>query len=251
VPGNGLIIENGDDANLAHMLALGCWTPRETFAVTGSDAGWQARLQHTDGSCFEVLLDGTVQGRVTWGQLGLHNVQNALAAIAAARHAGVPAAQAIAALAEFRGIKRRLEVRGTVNGVTVYDDFAHHPTAIAATLAGLRNRVGAARILLVLEPRSNTMRMGVHRNTLAASLADADLVWLHEPPGMDWSLADIATGTAVPVMVSDNVQAIVDQVVQEARPGEHILVMSNGAFGGIHLKLLEELQKFSATPVVG
>ncbi|MFV1973984.1 MAG: UDP-N-acetylmuramate:L-alanyl-gamma-D-glutamyl-meso-diaminopimelate ligase, partial [Thiohalobacterales bacterium] len=160
VPGNGLIIENADDANLADMLATGCWTPRETFTVNGGSAGWQASLVSADGSCFDVLFNDELQGRVEWEQLGLHNVQNALAAIAAARHAGVPAAQAIAALAEFRGIKRRLEVRGTVNGVTVYDDFAHHPTAIATTLAGLRNRVGAARILLVLEPRSNTMRMG-------------------------------------------------------------------------------------------
>ena len=241
VPGNGLIIENGDDDNLAHMLAMGCWTPRETFSVVGSDAGWQAGLQGTDGSCFDVLLEGTVQGRVTWDQLGLHNVQNALAAIAAARHAGVPVAQAIAALEEFRGIKRRLEVRGTVNGVTVYDDFAHHPTAIASTLQGLRNRVGDARILLVLEPRSNTMRMGVHRGTLAVSMRDADRIWLYDPANLDWALVDVAEETAVPTRVSNSVQSIVEEVVGESRPGDHILVMSNGGFGGIHGKLLDGL----------
>jgi UDP-N-acetylmuramate: L-alanyl-gamma-D-glutamyl-meso-diaminopimelate ligase len=242
VPGNGLIIENGDDANLAHMLALGCWTPRETFAADGSDTGWQARLQEADGSCFEVLLDGVVQGRVTWGQLGLHNVQNALAAIAAARHAGVPVAQAIAALAEFRGIKRRLEVRGTVNGVTVYDDFAHHPTAIATTLAGLRNRVGEARILLVLEPRSNTMRMGVHKETLAAAMQGADRIWLYEDHGLDWPLEPVAAATGVPATLSDSVDAIASEVADTAQPGDHVLVMSNGGFGGMHEKLLAGLQ---------
>jgi UDP-N-acetylmuramate: L-alanyl-gamma-D-glutamyl-meso-diaminopimelate ligase len=242
VPGNGLIIENGDDANLAHMLALGCWTPRETFAADGSDTGWQARLQEADGSCFEVLLDGVVQGRVTWGQLGLHNVQNALAAIAAARHAGVPVAQAVAALAEFRGIKRRLEVRGTVNGVTVYDDFAHHPTAIATTLAGLRNRVGEARILLVLEPRSNTMRMGVHKETLAAAMQGADRIWLYEDHGLDWPLEPVAAATGVPATLSDSVDAIASEVADTAQPGDHVLVMSNGGFGGMHEKLLAGLQ---------
>ncbi|MDH3901047.1 MAG: UDP-N-acetylmuramate:L-alanyl-gamma-D-glutamyl-meso-diaminopimelate ligase [Gammaproteobacteria bacterium] len=245
VPGNGLIIENGDDDNLGQMLAMGCWTPREAFAVDGSDAGWQARLESADGSCFDVLLDETVQGRVTWGQLGRHNVHNALAAIAAARHAGVPVAQAIAALAEFRGIKRRLEVRGTVNGVTVYDDFAHHPTAIASTLSGLCNRVGDARILLVLEPRSNTMRMGVHKDTLAAAMQGADRIWLFEEGNLDWSLADVAEEAGVPASVCDSVQVIVNEVVKEARPGDHILVMSNAGFGGIHEKLLTGLQEGS------
>ena len=241
VPGNGLIINNGDDDNLAHTLSMGCWTPRETFAVHGADAGWQASLQGTDGRCFDVLLDGAVQGRVTWEQLGLHNVQNALAAIAAARHAGVPVAQAIAALEEFRGIRRRMEVRATVNGVTVYDDFAHHPTAIATTLAGLRNRVGAARILLVLEPRSNTMRMGVHKDTLAAAMQGADRIWLYEDRDLDWSLAEVVVANTVPAKVSDSVDTIAEEVAAAASPGDHVLVMSNGGFGGIHEKLIKEL----------
>jgi UDP-N-acetylmuramate: L-alanyl-gamma-D-glutamyl-meso-diaminopimelate ligase len=245
VPGNGLIVTNGDDANIDEVLDKGCWTPVEAVSSRAGDACWQASKKADDGSCFDVLLEGTVVGAVSWGQLGDHSVHNAMVAIAAARHAGVPVEQAIAALSEFQGVKRRMEIRGQVNGVTVYDDFAHHPTAIATTLQGLRRRVGDARILLVLEPRSNTMRMGVHRDTLAASLSGADLVWLHEPPGMDWSLAGVATGTTVAVTVSDDIQAIVDGVVQEAGEGDHILVMSNGAFGGIHDRLVQGLQESS------
>ncbi|MCK5383234.1 MAG: UDP-N-acetylmuramate:L-alanyl-gamma-D-glutamyl-meso-diaminopimelate ligase, partial [Gammaproteobacteria bacterium] len=146
-----------------------------------------------------------------------------------------------AALGEYQGVKRRMEIRGEVNGVTVYDDFAHHPTAIATTLQGLRRRVGDARILLLLEPRSNTMRMGVHRDTLAASMQGADLIWMHEPPELDWSLAAMAGVLDVPVEVNDSVDAIVAGVVRAARSGDHILVMSNGGFGGIHQKLLDGL----------
>jgi UDP-N-acetylmuramate: L-alanyl-gamma-D-glutamyl-meso-diaminopimelate ligase len=243
VPGNGLIIENGEDTSLAEVLSLGCWTPRETVAIRGADATWQARRLLADGSCFEVLLAGKAVGTVTWSQLGAHNVHNALAAIAAARHAGVPVSTAVAALAEFQGIKRRLEVRGVVNGVTVYDDFAHHPTAIASTLQGLRNRVGDARILLVMEPRSNTMRMGVHRDTLAASMQGADRIWLHEPADLGWPLAEVAGEIEVPVSVSNSVEAIVEEVVAESRPGDHVLLMSNGGFGGIHDKLLARLKE--------
>jgi UDP-N-acetylmuramate: L-alanyl-gamma-D-glutamyl-meso-diaminopimelate ligase len=169
-------------------------------------------------------------------------MHNALAAIAAARHAGVPVSIAIAAMTEFQGVKRRLEVRGRVNGVTVYDDFAHHPTAIATTLQGLRSRVGQARILLVLEPRSNTMRMGVHSETLAASMQGADRIWMHEPGDLAWSLSDVALATSVPASVSGSVEAIVDEVVREARSGDHILVMSNGGFEGIHERLVIGLQ---------
>jgi UDP-N-acetylmuramate: L-alanyl-gamma-D-glutamyl-meso-diaminopimelate ligase len=242
VPGNGLIIENGDDASLAEVLAMGCWTPREAVSVGGSEAVWQVRRQSADGSRFDVLLDGGLAGTVNWQQIGEHNMHNALAAIAAARHAGVQVSMAIEALAGFQGVKRRMEVRGRVNGVTVYDDFAHHPTAIATTLQGLRNRVGSARILLVLEPRSNTMRMGVHSGTLAASLLGADRIWMHEPGDLAWSLTDVAQATGVPARVSGSVEAIIDEIVHEARPGDHILVMSNGGFGGIHEKLLLGLQ---------
>ncbi len=243
VPGNGLIIENGDDVNLAEVLAVGCWTPREAVSVSGREAAaWQVRRQSADGSRFDVLLESRVVGTVNWQQIGEHNMHNALAAIAAARHAGVPVSLAIEALAEFQGVKRRMEVRGRVNGVTVYDDFAHHPTAIATTLQGLRSQVGSARILVVLEPRSNTMRMGVHSGTLAASMQGADRIWMHEPGDLAWSLSDVAQATGVPASVSGSVEAIVDEVVREAQSGDHILVMSNGGFGGIHERLVIGLQ---------
>ncbi|MGB5540966.1 MAG: UDP-N-acetylmuramate:L-alanyl-gamma-D-glutamyl-meso-diaminopimelate ligase [Gammaproteobacteria bacterium] len=242
VPGNGLIVSNAGDANLARVLARGCWTPVEQVtAVTGA-ARWHAALQSADGSRFDVLLDGKVAGTVDWTQLGAHNVHNALAAIAAARHAGVPVAQAVAALAEFKGVRRRLEIRGTSAGVTVYDDFAHHPTAIATTLQGLRKRVGAERILLVLEPRSNTMQMGVHRDTLGAAMHGADAVWLYQSTQHGWSLDAIARTLPVPAAVLSSIDEMVAALVAAARPGDHILVMSNGGFGGIHDKLLAALK---------
>ncbi len=243
VPGNGLIISNDDDEHLHAVLKRGCWTPVEAVSKLNESAAWKSRLLVEDGSRFEVMLSGQAVGTVSWPQLGEHNVHNAMAAIAAARHVGVPVEQAIAALTGFAGIKRRMEVRGQVNGVTVYDDFAHHPTAIATTLQGLRRRVGDARILLCLEPRSNTMRMGVHRDSLADSWSAADHIWLHEPPGMEWSMQALADVSDAPVVVSDSVDAIVEAVLQEARAGDHLLVMSNGAFGDIHDKLIRGLEK--------
>ena len=243
VPGNGLIIENGDDANLAEVLAMGCWTPRESVSLGDSASTWQLRRQSADGRRFDVLVEGALAGTVNWKQIGEHNMHNALAAIAAARHAGVPVSLAIEALGEFQGVKRRMEVRGRVNGVTVYDDFAHHPTAIATTLQGLRRQVGNARILLVLEPRSNTMRMGVHSETLAASMQGADRIWLHEPGDLSWSLSAVAQAAGVPSSIRSRVGDIVDEVVREARSGDHILVMSNGGFGGIHERLVIALQE--------
>jgi UDP-N-acetylmuramate: L-alanyl-gamma-D-glutamyl-meso-diaminopimelate ligase len=251
VPGNGLIIENADDVNLAEVLAMGCWTPRESVAVGGSASNWQARRQSADASRFDVLLEGVPAGTVAWDQIGGHNMHNALAAIAAARHAGVAVPVTVQALAHFKGVRRRMEVRGRVNGVTVYDDFAHHPTAIATTLQGLRSRVGAARILLVLEPRSNTMRMGVHSGTLADSMRGADRIWLHEPGGLAWSVADVAQAAGVPASVSRRVEDIVDEVVREARSGDHVLVMSNGGFGGIHEKLVAGLKRRNPDEPVG
>lgn len=242
VPGNGLIVSNAADNNLPRVLERGCWTPVETVSATGAGgAQWQARLLAEDGGCFEVMLDGAVAGTVTWSQLGTHNVHNALSALAAARHAGVPVAAACAALAEFQGVKRRMEVRGTVNGVTVYDDFAHHPTAIATTLEGLRRKVGAARILLILEPRSNTMQMGVHRATLAASMQGADRVWLYQPPGLGWSLEAIAGALAAPAEVAGTIEALVQSVSGAVESGDHVLIMSNGGFGGFHDRLLQSL----------
>ena len=235
VPGQGLILAPQNDANLEAVLRQGCWTPLEQF---GGSEGWSARNGSSDGSRFDVYLDDAREGTVAWGLLGAHNVSNALAAIGAARHSGVPAAQAISALCKFENVKRRMELRGEVNGVRVYDDFAHHPTAIATTLTGLRNKVGKEHIIAVLEPRSNTMRMGVHKDTLLPSLAGADRVFIYTPPDLGWALP----ADAPPSVTScDDFEQLVHAVVEVAQPGDHILVMSNGGFNGIHGKLLQVL----------
>ena len=236
VPGNGLIVTNAREAALERTLARGCWTRVERF---GSADGWQAGEADADGA-FDVHLGERLEGRVRWGLLGEHNRLNALAAIAAARHAGVPPALAIDALSRFAGVKRRMEVRGRAGGVTVYDDFAHHPTAIATTVAGLRRQVGTARILAVLEPRSNTMKLGVMRAQLPASLAQADHVYCHAG-GLGWDVAGALASLGERVTVRDTVEALVSVIAAEARPGDHVLVMSNGGFGGIHGRLLEAL----------
>ncbi|MGD2073904.1 MAG: UDP-N-acetylmuramate:L-alanyl-gamma-D-glutamyl-meso-diaminopimelate ligase [Gammaproteobacteria bacterium] len=245
VPGNGRLLVNADDGNLSQVLDMGCWTPVETVSVGGFPAQWQARAMAEDGSRFAVMLDGQHQGEVSWSQVGVHNMHNALSAIAAARHAGVPAGKATEALCDFTGVKRRLELRGEVNGVTVYDDFAHHPTAIAATLHGLRTQQRGARLLAVLEPRSNTMRMGVHRTALAGSLAEADAVWLYQPRDLGWDLREVTAGLAGPATVSDDVDTLADSVAAWARPGDRVVIMSNGGFGGLHGKLLDRLRSLS------
>lgn len=244
VPGEGLLLAPVGDEALNEVLRMGCWTPVEYFAAdTAGPAGWYAGDVAVDGSRFDVFWQGRRQGRVEWELLGRHNVNNALAAIGAARHAGVPAAQAIEALAGFKSVKRRLEIRGKARDVTVYDDFAHHPTAIATTLAGLRGRVGEARILAVLEPRSNTMRLGVHRATLAPSLAAADQVFLYSPPDLGWDLAAAVQPLGGQGVVYSDIDTLVAAISRAARPGDHILVMSNGGFGGIHGKLLDALKR--------
>ncbi|MBV6423340.1 MAG: UDP-N-acetylmuramate--L-alanyl-gamma-D-glutamyl-meso-2,6-diaminoheptandioate ligase [Steroidobacteraceae bacterium] len=241
VPGSGRIIVNGADPNLDATLAMGCWTPCERFARPGG-AQWSARpLGGDDFARFEVLERGSALATVEWSQFGAHNVDNALAAIAAARHAGVPVPVAAAALREFRGIKRRMELRGEIGGVRVYDDFAHHPTAIATTIDGLRRRNGAARIVAVLEPRSNTMKMGVHRDTLAASLAGADEVWLFAPADLGWDAAGALAALGARVHVGTNVDALARDIVPGLRPGDQVLIMSNGGFGGLHDKVLAGL----------
>lgn len=247
VPGSGLIVHHATDPNLARTLTMGCWTPRETFAREGGSAArWSAQLQDSrDGSSFDVQLDGVVAGRVRWSQIGGHNVDNALAAIAAARHAGVPPEVSCAALGEFRGIKRRMELRGEVRGIRIYDDFAHHPTAIATTLEGLRRRVGEARIVAVLEPRSATMKRGIHKDTLAASLALADEVWLHAPADLDWDAAAVVAGLGTRGHLSGEIEELVQALRQRLRPADHVLIMSNGGFGGLHGKLLAALTEAS------
>jgi UDP-N-acetylmuramate: L-alanyl-gamma-D-glutamyl-meso-diaminopimelate ligase len=242
VPGSGLLVVNGADAQLAETLAMGCWTPVEKF---GDRAGWQAEPLVADGSRFRVLFKGQEQGTVEWDLIGTHNVLNALAALAAARHAGVPVKSGCAALKEFRNVKRRLELRGTVRGVTVYDDFAHHPTAIHTTLAALRARVGGKRIVAVLEARSNTMRMGVHRAELGPALAAADQVILFQPAEFPWDINIVTAALNGRARVFRSVDEIVTVLGQELRPDDQVLIMSNGGFDGIHAKLLARL---AATP---
>ena len=231
VPGNGLIVTNGREESLQRVIQRGCWTPIEKF---GTDNGWNITANN------QVFLDGKLQGTLQWDLLGEHNRMNALAALAAARHAGVPVTHGLAALAGFKNVKRRMEVRGTVNGITVYDDFAHHPTAIETTVAGLRHKIGKARILAVLEPRSNTMKLGVMKNALPASLKDADQVFCYGA-NLGWDAADALTPLGGKAVVKNELSELITAITTAARPGDHILVMSNGGFGGIHDKLLKSL----------
>ncbi len=238
VPGKGLVVANGGDENIVRVLGKGCWSRVEYFA--GPGLGWKAKA--LDAASFAVSLDDQPVGRLTWGLVGEHNQHNALAAIAAARHAGVPPRAAIEALSRFRNVKRRLELRGTVNGIAVYDDFAHHPTAIATTLAGLRSRVSAARILAVLEPRSNTMKLGTLKDQLADSLRDAQKIFCYARD-LGWDAAAALRPLADRAVVDDDIDALIAAIAAEARPGDHILVMSNGGFGGLHDKLLLRLAR--------
>ena len=235
MPRSGMVISNGRDLVLERVLARGCWTPVEYFGV---EAGWQTAGD--GGAHFPVSFRGEAIGDVQWDLLGEHNRLNALAAIAAARHAGVTPEQAVSALGRFENVRRRLEVRGTVGGVTVYDDFAHHPTAIATTIAGLRGKVGTGRILAVLEPRSNTMKLGVMKDRLPESLAEADKVYCYTHR-LGWDVRTALASMGTKVHCEDDLEALVKAVSDEALAGDHVLIMSNGAFGGIHAMLLERL----------
>jgi UDP-N-acetylmuramate: L-alanyl-gamma-D-glutamyl-meso-diaminopimelate ligase len=242
VPAAGRVIVNGEDAELATTLAMGCWTPRETFALN-VNADWSAEIAAgSAASRFAVLCHGKAVAEVNWPLLGEHNVMNALAAIAAARHAGVEPTRAVTALNAFRGVKRRMEVRGVIDQVTVYDDFAHHPTAIETTLRGLRSRVAGARIIAVLEPRSNTMKLGVHREQLAPALALADRAWFLNSADLGWDLPSAVAPLGARASFAASVDALVKGLADDSRPGDHILVMSNGGFGGLHDKLLAALR---------
>jgi UDP-N-acetylmuramate: L-alanyl-gamma-D-glutamyl-meso-diaminopimelate ligase len=237
IPGEGLIIAGGREQSIRRVLARGLWSRVELMGV---DDGWTAKPR--DEHAFDVFFEGGPRGTVTWGLLGEHNRNNALAALAAARHAGVPVTKGIEALAEFRNVKRRMEERGAVGGVTVYDDFAHHPTAIETTIAGLRSKVGNARILAVLEPRSNTMKMGVMKDALAGSLAGAELVFCYTD-GLTWDAGSVLASLGPRLRLAGNLDKLVQAIVAESRPGDYVLVMSNGGFGGIHAKLLDALAK--------
>ena len=246
VPGEGLIIHPENVAAVDAVLKMGCWTPTASFSVdSGDSAGaltWRAQLIAADGSEFRLYCGNDDPIEISWSYCGLHNVQNALAAVAAARHVGVPPAIAAEALAEFKGVKRRLELLGCVRDVSVYDDFAHHPTAIEMTLQGLQARRGQGRLVALIEPRSNTMRMGEHRENLVAATAAADQVFWFQPPGMDWSLESVVEASGVPAVLCDDVDKLAQQVAAYALPGDQIVIMSNGSFSGIHQKLLAQLK---------
>jgi UDP-N-acetylmuramate: L-alanyl-gamma-D-glutamyl-meso-diaminopimelate ligase len=262
VPGSGRIVCHAGDPSLARVLAAGCWTPVESFggahAAGGAGAAlagvaaadvavaaqpdWTLRAgSGSDYSSFEVLKSGRNLGELRWDLIGAHNADNALAAIAAADHAGVPPESAIEALARFQGVARRLQLVGEQGGVRVYDDFAHHPTAIATTLEGLRRRVGRARLVAVLEPRSATMRLGVHQATLAGALAGADAVWLYAPPDLGWDVRGSLTPLGTRAHVATDLPALVQALAADLAPGDHVLVMSNGGFDGMPSKLLQAL----------
>ncbi|HNG48361.1 MAG TPA: UDP-N-acetylmuramate:L-alanyl-gamma-D-glutamyl-meso-diaminopimelate ligase [Plasticicumulans sp.] len=240
VPGGcGRLVVEAGSAALGETLAMGCWTPVERFGPGGD---WTAAKVAADGSAFDVQLAGERLGRVEWPLLGAHNVANALAAIAAARHAGVRPQDAIAALGRFRGVARRMELRGEAAGVRVYDDFAHHPSAIATTLAGLRASLDAGRrIVAVLEPRSNTMKLGVFKDALAGSLAAADAAVFHAAPDLGWDLAASVASMGSRASIATTIDATVAAAVARVQPGDVLLVMSNGGFGGIHGRLLVAL----------
>ena len=239
VPNNGLIIKPMADPAVEEVIARGCWTPTESFGDWGD---WNAKLSKPDGSQFMLNHKANTQCEIDWSMLGTHNVNNALAAVAAAHHAGIPITNACESLAKFKGIKRRMEVRAQINGITVYDDFAHHPTAIQLTLQGLRNKVGTGRIIAILEPRSNTMRMGVHANTLAESLTLADQIYLFEPSNMGWSLTNVTKQIGKTATLHRATEDIIQRVSEQAVSGDHIVIMSNGGFEGLHQRLIDRLK---------
>ena len=238
IPGEGLIIHPTTEQAIERVLGMGCWTPVQT---TGEGGDWRARLLAEDGSHFEVLFQGESQGEVNWTLTGRHNVDNALAALAAARHVGVVGALGAEALSQFQSVKRRMEKVAEVNGVTIYDDFAHHPTAIATTLDGLRKSVGDASIVAIIEPRSNSMKLGAHRDGLPESVAQADQVIWYAPANLGWDLGATAAACPVPAVVCDSLEAIIARVKSQVAPGTQVVIMSNGGFGGLHGKLAKAL----------
>ena len=239
IPSSGLILSDKTEQSVKETLDMGCWSHKQFL---GEEQEWYAQRISNDCTHFAVFHKGEKTAEVNWSIVGQHNMHNALMAIAATHHAGVSVENACAALATFVNAKRRLEVKGEVNGITVYDDFAHHPEAIQATLTALRDKIGGSvRILAVLEPRSNTMKMGIHKDDIAPSLVRADYVFVLQPDNIPWDVSDITNKCLQPAKWTANLERLVDMVVAEAQPTDHILVMSNGSFGGIHQKLLDKL----------
>jgi len=238
VPNNGLIILNGNDKNLQQVIEQGCWTSVEQFGITPE---WHTRSNHEQA--VEIYYQSTCQGYLQWELLGEHNRMNALAALIAARHVGVSIQTGIEALKQFRNVKRRMEIRGRVNNITIYDDFAHHPTAIRTTIDGLRHHVGKQKIIAVLEPRSNTMKMGIWKNLLADSLLNADQVFCFTDEAQ-WTRS-VITSLGEHATAYDDLEHLIQAIVRAANPSDHILIMSNGGFGGIHEKIIDRLRQQS------
>ncbi|MFW1677991.1 UDP-N-acetylmuramate:L-alanyl-gamma-D-glutamyl-meso-diaminopimelate ligase [Pontibacter sp. JAM-7] len=243
LPASGQVIVPTGQPALEQVLQMGCWSEQVTVDTQGQTADWQSVLLQADGSHFSVYYRGELQGAVSWQCTGQHNVNNALAALAAAHHVGVTPEHGIAALSAFAGVKRRMELLGEIRGVQVYDDFAHHPTAIATTLQGIRQRVAGEQVIAVIEPRSNTMRLGSHQAELAACVADADEVCWYQPEGLDWSLEQVVSASRAPSRLFSSTQSIIEYVQAAAADPCHIVIMSNGGFEGIHLRLLEALKQ--------
>jgi len=244
VPGTGKIILNANEPALARVIKRGCWTPLENFgSVSGSDSGWTGEAIRPDCTSFEVRFKDHNFGILEWSLVGNHNMMNAVAAIAAARHAGIDPTAAIEALSRFKNARRRLELLDTPNNISVYDDFAHHPTAIKTTLSGLRSNVGKSRIFAVLDLRSNSMKMGAHRDGLSTSVVDADHVIVHEPAGMSWDVRQAFSENGDKVSFARDNQQIVGELKNELRAGDHVVIMSNGSFNGLHKQLIDELGK--------
>lgn len=247
VPSSGLLIAPGSDTQLADVLDMGCWTPIETISSEPNDieSDWLAISENTASSQFKVRLHGIDKGSVQWQLIGEHNVSNGLAAIAAAHHVGIQPEEAIGSLSRFENVKRRMEIQSETNGVIIYDDFAHHPTAIQKTLEGLRGKVGDSRIVAIVEPRSNTMRLGFHQDTLGQSLAAADTAIIYKPQNVSWSIEKLAEQYSN-LVILDSIDEIIDRIAQMAMPGDSLVFMSNGGFSGIHKKVEEQLKCLSA-----
>lgn len=247
VPNNGLLVVPSNDAALAQVLEQGCWTPQQKFGFTSDTATseWQAQLLAADGSSFAVLHNGEKLATITWAQTGIHNVNNGLAAVIAARHVGVTPEHSARALEQFAGVKRRMECLADIHTVKVYDDFAHHPTAIKTTLAGLRAKVGDEKIIAIIEPRSNTMRMGVHKNALNQSCTDADDVLWYQPANVDWAMDDVVNKSPVPARLLRDLDELIHCAISLCEKNTHIVIMSNGGFGGVHKKLIDQLKNHS------
>ena len=239
VPGDGLIIAPVSDSNIADVLDMGCWTAVAKTAIN-TDGQWQALLVKADGSQFKVYFEGEEQGVVDWSLTGEHNVYNAMSAIVAAKHIGILPADTIRALKRFKNVKRRMEVIANIKGITIYDDFAHHPTAIETTLDGLRKQVADEKIIAIVEPRSNTMRMGIHTKSLAESLDKADLALIYQPENLDWDLSELQS-YAKNIEICTTLDSIIDKLKAQASDKSHFVLMSNGSFGGIYQRLKSEL----------